>query len=449
MRALSTMLAALCVAAMTLAAPRTARAMDVWRTPFPGVRHLHRVERGLDYHVVLVDLRDPRVELVATRPADRSITVTEFARRSEADLAINANFFNHGSCGLMAGGGEVMQNAYDDNCSASLGFGRENEAAVFDSLEIPRGPVPSAWMTEALTGKPFLLRDGRAPNWVRPQHLYRPNPRTAVGLTRDRRTLVMLVADGRRGDAAGLTGFQMVAVLREFAVTDAINLDGGGSTALVMGGRVQNRPSDGHERVVISHLGVRVHEGAEWYAAEVVDRSATAVARAGELVGVWLDVRNLGRAAWHGPGEGPAGSASGSPVLELDDGLVRHIATVRETASPGEVGRFEVTWQARGRGLRHLRARLVAPDGTSVDLGPLVWDVAVRRDDRVSPAAQRASAVARASELVLPAGLGGVTVRAGNCSVRRGEMPGRRALLASFVVLAALAVARGRRAGRP
>ncbi len=438
MRVVPTILAALCAAAITIAAVQPAHATDVWETPYSGVRHLHRVQPGLDYHVVLVDLRDPRIELVATRPADRFTTVSEFARRYEADLAVNANFFDHGSCGLMAGGGEVMQNAYDDNCRASLGFGRENEAAVFDSLEIPRGPVPAAWMTEVLTGKPFLLRDGRAPSWVRPQHLYRPNPRTAVGLTRDRHTLVMLVADGRTGRAAGLTGFQMVEVLRAFAVTDAINLDGGGSTALVIAGRVRNRPSDGRERPVISHLGIRVHEGAAWYAAQITDRGGPASVRAGDVVQVWIEARNLGRSVWSGVG---------TPVLELDDGLVRHVATVSQAASPGEVGRFEIAWLARGHGARRLNARLVAPDGGVIEVGEIAWEVAVRRDDGVPPAAQRATAVAQATDLVLPAGMGAVTVRAGNCAVRPGAVRGWSEWVALVGAFAALITARRRARG--
>ena len=46
----------------------------------------------------------------------------------------------------------------------------------------------------------------------------------------------------------------------DFGVSDAINLDGGGSTALYIEGEggVVNRPSDRFERVVANHLGVRI-----------------------------------------------------------------------------------------------------------------------------------------------------------------------------------------------
>jgi len=231
----------------------------------------------------------------------------------------------------------------------------------------------------------------------------------------------------------------MVAALREFGGTDAINLDGGGSSALVVGGRVQNHPSDRHERVVISHLGIRVHEGAAWHAAAIVDHGAAASARAGDSVPVWLEARNLGRAVWHAEGDG-----GGSPVLELDDGLVAYIARVRETTAPGEVARFELNWLARGRGVRHLRARLRAPDGTLLDEETLGWDVAVTRDDAAPVRPQRATATAQSTELMLPAGMGAVTVRVGNCAV--GPASGARRLPSAWLLAAIFAIGRRRRA---
>jgi exopolysaccharide biosynthesis protein len=52
----------------------------------------------------------------------------------------------------------------------------------------------------------------------------------------------------------------MVPLLEEFAVSDAINLDGGGSSALYIAseGGIVNRPADGHERSVLNHLGFRM-----------------------------------------------------------------------------------------------------------------------------------------------------------------------------------------------
>src|SRR4051794_4490581 len=71
-----------------------ARADDVWTHPYPGVRHLHRVAYRVDLHAVLIDLDEPSVSLIATRPEDRRSPVRDFAMRYDADIAINANYFD-------------------------------------------------------------------------------------------------------------------------------------------------------------------------------------------------------------------------------------------------------------------------------------------------------------------------------------------------------------------
>jgi hypothetical protein len=402
----------LLAALVLVAAPRPARAADIWTAPYAGVRHLHRVGQGVDYHVLLVDLTNPAVSLVATRPGDRFTTTREFARRYDAQIAINANFFDHGSCGLAVGGGEVMDDAYEDGCRASIAFGRENEVALFDSALIPRGPLPAAWMTEVLSGKPFILRDGRVLEWVRPRHMHQHHPRTALGVTPDRRTLVVLVANGRRRGAVGLTGAQMAAVFQEFGASDAVNLDGGGSTTLVIDGRLRNHPADGRENAVVSHLGIRIRDDARWYAAEITGRGGPAVVRQDENVSLWIEARNLGRAVWRAADEG-----GGGPVLEVDDGVVGYVAGVRETTPPGAVARFEVRWQARGAGMRHLRARLRAPDGALLHAGGLGWDVAVERAPAVRRLRRpRVLVIAGAPTAAMPVGVGAVMVSARGCA---------------------------------
>ena len=74
-------------------------------------------------------------------------------------------------------------------------------------------------------------------------------PRTAVGVTKDGRYLLAVV-DGRQSHSVGLTLTDWARLLVKFGAQDAINLDGGGSTDLVVNGEVQNSPSDGQERAV-------------------------------------------------------------------------------------------------------------------------------------------------------------------------------------------------------
>ena len=60
--------------------------------------------------------------------------------------------------------------------------------------------------------------------------------------------------DGRQADSHGLTLTEWAELLKKVGARDAMNLDGGGSSDLVVGGEVQNSPSDGSERSVGSAL---------------------------------------------------------------------------------------------------------------------------------------------------------------------------------------------------
>jgi hypothetical protein len=75
--------------------------------------------------------------------------------------------------------------------------------------------------------------------WVRQR-----NPRTMVGIDA-RGRLLLVAADGRQaGRSAGLSILEAAHVMRALGAVSAMNLDGGGSTTLVLEGQIVNRPSD-------------------------------------------------------------------------------------------------------------------------------------------------------------------------------------------------------------
>ncbi|HEX2503916.1 MAG TPA: phosphodiester glycosidase family protein [Miltoncostaeaceae bacterium] len=68
------------------------------------------------------------------------------------------------------------------------------------------------------------------------------HPRAALGLTPE--ALLALVCDGRAEGEAGLTLEELAVLMAELGARRAINLDGGGSAALVAGGRLLNTPRE-------------------------------------------------------------------------------------------------------------------------------------------------------------------------------------------------------------
>jgi exopolysaccharide biosynthesis protein len=72
----------------------------------------------------------------------------------------------------------------------------------------------------------------------------RRNPRTVAGVTRAGHVLLVTV-DGRApGHSVGASFAEEAAIMRALGARDALNLDGGGSTAMVAGGALLTQPSD-------------------------------------------------------------------------------------------------------------------------------------------------------------------------------------------------------------
>jgi hypothetical protein len=70
------------------------------------------------------------------------------------------------------------------------------------------------------------------------------HPRTAIGKSKDGR-IILLTADGRQpGTSVGMSLRELADLLLSIGVVDAMNLDGGGSTTMVVAGQVVNKPSD-------------------------------------------------------------------------------------------------------------------------------------------------------------------------------------------------------------
>ncbi|MGZ5200644.1 MAG: phosphodiester glycosidase family protein [Telluria sp.] len=72
----------------------------------------------------------------------------------------------------------------------------------------------------------------------------RRNPRTAIGVRKDGVILVAVV-DGHAPEASvGLTIEELRSLMAALGAADAVNLDGGGSSAMVVKGQLDNHPSD-------------------------------------------------------------------------------------------------------------------------------------------------------------------------------------------------------------
>ncbi|MEZ5345834.1 MAG: phosphodiester glycosidase family protein [Pyrinomonadaceae bacterium] len=101
---------------------------------------------------------------------------------------------------------------------------------------------------DIVAGVPELIRNGKlhipweqektSEAFVETKH-----PRTAVAKLKDGKFL-MITVDGRSEESGGIGLEDLAKLLLEFGATDAMNLDGGGSTTMFLDGKVVNKPSD-------------------------------------------------------------------------------------------------------------------------------------------------------------------------------------------------------------
>jgi hypothetical protein len=249
------------------------------RALFSGVRYRREVRvqpRPLVLHLVTVTL-GPEVRFVVTpgRPGSRQLrarTTSEFLRAFGAQLAINGQIFypwRSGLCDYYPHPGDPVNVV---GLAASAGVIYARPTAKHPTLFLDRdgraqlGALP-ARVHHAISGTRWLVSGGRvADDLSRPQDLGL-QPRTAVALDRARAQLLLLVVDGRQPRySEGVSLPELARLLRGYGAHDAINLDGGGSSALVAEGPggepvLLSSPIDrrlpGHERAVANHLGVR------------------------------------------------------------------------------------------------------------------------------------------------------------------------------------------------
>lgn len=88
----------------------------------------------------------------------------------------------------------------------------------------------------------------------KPEHAYLRHPRTAAGFSADSSKLFLIAVDGRQTHSAGMNLHELADLMISLGVHYGVNLDGGGSTTMVVRDSVMNIPSDGKERAVSNGL---------------------------------------------------------------------------------------------------------------------------------------------------------------------------------------------------
>ncbi|MBA3485048.1 MAG: phosphodiester glycosidase family protein [Pirellulales bacterium] len=260
--------------------------------PFLGVTHYQITQslnnptpyilpRELSIHIVEIDPAAPGVSFLGS-PGNGALpyeytrrTTSQFVSGNVLAVGINGDFYNTNPDGddktfdpdtdvngLGMSNGTVVSPAVNGHPSFSV---LQNETAVIRT----NGTIPSG-ARNAVSGNQHLISNGLNVTPLSDSYTTTLNPHTAIGRNASNGHIFFMTVDGRQTDfSEGMRTDEMAEMLMDFGVTDAINLDGGGSTTLVFAdgagaaARTVNSPSDGSstqnpgsERLVANHFGI-------------------------------------------------------------------------------------------------------------------------------------------------------------------------------------------------
>jgi exopolysaccharide biosynthesis protein len=239
-----------------------------------GVTHrvIHSSRGPWTVNVLYADLnRCTAVEAVAsdadTLRRTKTTEMLEALARHEPVLGgVNADFFNLKSgrpTNLLVVNGAMRTPpiaqpvlAFDSAGAPHIGF-----------FTLDRGRLLPYHPLQAVGGRPVLVRDSAIAGEVDTfgsKSFRERNPRTAAGIARNGKQLILVTVDGREYQNAGMTLREMAQLMLALGARDAINLDGGGSTTMVVAEpaasdslRIVNHPSDKEgERTVGDALAI-------------------------------------------------------------------------------------------------------------------------------------------------------------------------------------------------
>ncbi|NJM97584.1 MAG: phosphodiester glycosidase family protein [Phormidesmis sp. RL_2_1] len=259
---------------------RPARSFQV-RSLFSGIdytRYTRESPRPLVFHVVSVDLTVPGIRFLVTPPGAAppgketlADTVPGFLEAHGVQVAINGSFFYpmhvhhpldyapHVGEGVNVVGLSISEgNRYSEVEAgwATLCIVSPQEITIEASGECPANTV------HGLAGDRMIIKDGQITSATDHHALY---PRTVVALDQAKKTLWLVIVDGRqKGYSEGLSLAELAEELIQLGADQALNLDGGGSSTLAVEdngqARVLNAPIQARVptnlRPVANHLGI-------------------------------------------------------------------------------------------------------------------------------------------------------------------------------------------------
>jgi hypothetical protein len=224
---------------------------DGWaRTPgasFPLIA-LNAMPRGTYEGAALWTPRvGPSTPRDTVRPTTE-LTLAPAGHRGDTALFVRRAASTGGGLAIPADG--AVLSAYGAR-AAALDSTADGDTVRITLEAAPRRPAGAGGLSLVVGGWPRILRAGVNVAALAPseegtisRNAEVRHPRTAVGFSRDSATLLLVTVDGRAAASVGMTLVELADFMKSLGAWNALNFDGGGSTTMVIGGKVVNTPSD-------------------------------------------------------------------------------------------------------------------------------------------------------------------------------------------------------------
>lgn len=236
--------------------------LDDFEQLFPGVfykRQTSSSPRPYVAHIVVIDLNKRNIDLMVTPEEGLGQTTSQFLQGYGLQLAINGDGWVNikDPIGFAASDGVVYS---EDSQEPTIYISKNGIVKI-------GGNPPEKKIWQAISGSHTLVRNGKLDEKIRTcalQNVYCLDlaPRTSIGLSAGNYMIIVVVQGPPSEPHEALTLEELAKLHLELGSVDAIAMDGGGSTTLVVdnGGipQILNNPSDGSERPVSNHLGIFV-----------------------------------------------------------------------------------------------------------------------------------------------------------------------------------------------
>lgn len=215
------------------------------------IRILLREYRQYDTSIYVAEVWLSSAEYLKTALAEgsygKNITqkTSEMASENQAILAINGDYYGARQTGYVIRNGVIYreEGAADTDV---LCIYADGSLAITNSSEKSAEELVREGVWQAFSFGPGLLEDGQITVSETDEvgKAKASNPRTAIGIIDDLH-YVFVVSDGRTDASEGLSLYQLAEFLQSLGVQTAYNLDGGGSSTMVLNGEIINNPTTG------------------------------------------------------------------------------------------------------------------------------------------------------------------------------------------------------------